>query len=142
MADAAVTAIEIHAGSGSVSGNTINFYSFGMNLVDLHGASVIGNSVRNAAYGISLWSSSKMESVTVQGNTISVDQATRGTPSAYGIATSYNLGINGDFANLQISANVISFEQESSSRTMANERELWHRTAGPWEHRQRRAPRQ
>ena len=101
-------------------GNTINFYSFGMNLVDLHGATVIGNSVRNAAYGISLWSSSKMESVTVQGNTISVDQATRGTPSAYGIATSYNLGINGDFANLQISANVIRFEQESSSRTMAN----------------------
>ena len=120
MADAAVTAIEIHEGSGSVSGNTINFYSGGLNLVDLHGATVIGNSVRNAAYGISLWSSSKMESVTVQGNTISIDQATRGTPSAYGIATSYNLGINGDFANLQISANVISFEQESSSRTMAN----------------------
>jgi Pectate lyase superfamily protein len=120
MADAAVTAIEIHEGSGSISGNTINFYSFGMNLVDLHGATVIGNSVRNAAYGISLWSLSKMESVTVQGNTISVDQVTRGTPSAYGIATSCNLGINGDFANLQISANVISFEQELSSRTMAN----------------------
>jgi len=49
------TAIEIHKGSGSVSGNTINFYSFGMNLVDLDGATVIGNSVRNAAYGISLW---------------------------------------------------------------------------------------
>jgi len=120
MADAAVTAIEIHEGSGSVSGNTISFYSFGMNLVDLHGATVTGNNVRNTAYGISLWSLSRMESVTVQGNTISIDQATRGTPSAYGIATSYNLGINGDFANLQISANIISFEQESSSRTMAN----------------------
>src|SRR5262249_17513430 len=109
MADAAVTAIEIHEGSGSVSGNTIDLYLGGMNLVDLHGATVIGNSVRNAAYGISLWSTSKMDSVTVQGNTISIDQATRGTPSAYGIATSYNLGINGEFANLLIAANIISF---------------------------------
>lgn len=121
LADAAVTAIEIHEGSGSVSGNTISFYSFGMNLVDLHGATVTGNSVRNAAYGISLWSLTNMDSVIVQGNTISIDQVTRGTPSAYGIATSYNAGINGDFSNLQIAANVISFEQESSARTIAND---------------------
>ena len=120
LTDAAVTAIEIHEGAGSVRGNTINGYSFGINLVDLHGATVTGNSVRNAAYGITLWSLNNMESVSVQGNIISVNQVTRGTPSAYGIATSYNLGINGNFSNLQIAGNVISFEQESSSRTIAN----------------------
>ena len=119
LMDAAVTAIEVHEGSGAVSGNTINGYAFGMNLVDLHGATVIGNSVRNAAYGISLWSLTDMESVLVRGNTISVDQVTRGASSAYGIATSYNIGINGNFSNLQIAGNVISFEKESTSRAIA-----------------------
>ena len=92
----------------------------GMNLVDLHGATVIGNSVKERR----VWDLVVVVEQDGVGDGArqhdSVDQATRGTPSAYGIATSYNLGINGDFANLQISANVISFEQESSSRTIAN----------------------
>jgi pectate lyase-like protein len=120
LSDAARTAIEIHEGSGSVAGNTIDYYSAGMNLVDLHGASVTGNHVRNAAYGISLWSSTTMDSVTVQGNTVSVAQVTRGIPSSWGIATSYNNGINGNFSNLQISGNVLTFEPEPSSREIAN----------------------
>ncbi|MGE5243075.1 MAG: glycosyl hydrolase family 28-related protein [Betaproteobacteria bacterium] len=118
--DLARTAIEIHSGSGSVAGNTIDHYSAGMNLVDLHGASAIGNNVRNASYGISLWSTKTMDSMTVSGNTIAVAQATRNTPSAWGIATSYNAGINGDFANLQISGNVVTFERELASRTISN----------------------
>jgi hypothetical protein len=116
--DAARTAIEIHTGSGAVSGNTIDGYSAGMNLVNLHGASAIGNTVRNADYGISLWSTAAMESVVVSGNTISLAQATRNTPTSWGIATSYNIGINGRFSNLQISGNIVTFEPESSSRTM------------------------
>lgn len=120
LPDAARTAIEIHEGSGSVTGNTIDYYSAGMNLVDLHGASVTGNHVRHAAYGISLWSLTTMDSVTVQGNTVSVAQVTRGIPSSWGIATSYNNGINGNFSNLQISSNVLTFEPESSSRAITN----------------------
>lgn len=119
-ADAARTAIEIHTGSGSVSGNTISNFAAGMNLVDLHGASVAGNSVRSVSHGISLWSTKAMDSVTVSGNTVAVAQATRNTPTAYGIATSYNDGINGEFSNLQISGNVVTFEPETSSRTISN----------------------
>jgi hypothetical protein len=120
LADAAVTAIEVHEGSGSVTGNTIDSFAFGMNLVDLHGATVSGNSLRNAAYGLALWSLTGMDSVVLQGNTVSLNQVTRNAPSAWGIATSYNLGINGDFSNLQISGNIITFERESSARTTAN----------------------
>jgi hypothetical protein len=90
-----------------------------MNLVDLHEASATGNNIRNAAYGISLWSTKTMSSVTISGNTISVAQVSRGVPSSYGIATSYNNGVNGDFSNLQILGNVLTFEQESAPREIA-----------------------
>jgi pectate lyase-like protein len=119
IADAAVTAIEVHSGSGSVAGNTVDGYEFGMNLVNVHDASAIGNQVRNAAYGIALWSTRTLNSVIVSGNTVSVAQVTRRTPSAYGIATSYNNGVNGEFSNLQIAGNVVTFEQESASREIA-----------------------
>jgi hypothetical protein len=119
IADAAVTAIEVHSGSGSIAGNTIDGYEFGMNLVDVHGVSAIGNNVGNAAYGISLWSTRATKLVTISGNTIAVGQVTRRTASAYGIATSFNDGVNGEFSNLQIAGNVVTFEQESASREIA-----------------------
>jgi hypothetical protein len=118
--DAARTAIEIHTGSGSVAGNTISSYQAGMNLVNLQGASVASNHVRSAGQGISLWSTTNMNSVTVQGNTISLNQATRNTPTAWGIATFHLNGVNGSFSNLQISGNVVTFEAESAPRTIAN----------------------
>jgi Pectate lyase superfamily protein len=117
--DGAVTAIEVHSGSGSVTGNTIDGYEFGMNIVNVHDASAIGNHVVNAAYGISLWSTRSMNSVIVSGNTVSLAQVTRRTPSAYGIATSYNNGVNGEFSNMQITGNVVTFEQESGPREIA-----------------------
>jgi hypothetical protein len=120
LPDAARTAIEVHTGSGSVTGNTISDYQTGMNLVNLQGASVTGNNVRDAAQGISLWSSTNMDSVTVQANTVSVNQATRNAPTAWGIATFYLNGVNGSFSNLQISGNVLTFEAESTSRTIWN----------------------
>jgi hypothetical protein len=55
-ADEARTAIEVHTGSGSIAGNTIDGFSVGMNLVNVKSCSVIANDVRNAGYGISLWS--------------------------------------------------------------------------------------
>jgi len=120
LPDAARTAIEVHKGSGSVTGNTISYYQGGMNLVNLQGASVTSNNVRDAGQGISLWSSTNMDSVTVQGNTISVDQVTRNAPTAWGIATFFLNGLNGSFSNLQISGNVLTFEPESAPRSIAN----------------------
>src|SRR5262245_15333981 len=120
LSDAARTAIEVHTGSGSVTGNTITNYQAGMNLVNLHEASASDNHIRNAGQGISLWSSSIMKAVTVQGNTVSVNQVARNAPTAWGIATFYLNGVNGSFANLQISGNVVTFERESAPRTIEN----------------------
>ena len=118
-ADEARTAIEIHSGSGSVSGNTIDQFSIGMNLVNLKSSSVTGNHVRNAGYGITLWSTTVMESVVISGNTVAIAQATRGIASSWGIATYYDADFNGDFSDLQITGNIVRFEQESSSRTIS-----------------------
>jgi hypothetical protein len=114
----ATTAIEIHAGSGAVSGNTIDYFSIGMNLVDLKSSSVTGNHVRNAGYGITLWSARAMESVVVSGNTIAIAQASRAIPSSWGIATAHDTAFTGDFSDLQITGNIVRFEEESSSRTI------------------------
>lgn len=118
-ADAARTAIEIHSGSGSVIGNTVDYFRAGMNLVDLKSSAVTGNNVRNAGYGISLWSTTAMDAVIVSGNTVAIAQVTRDLPSSWGIATSYLAGINGSFSNLQISGNIVRFEPESSTRTVS-----------------------
>ena len=103
-----------------MTGNTISYYQAGMNLVNLQGASVTGNQVRYAGQGISLWSTTNMDSVTVQANTVSVNQMTRNSPTAWGIATFYLNGVNGSFSNLVIAGNVVTFELESASRTIAS----------------------
>jgi hypothetical protein len=117
-ANEARTAIEIHSGSGTVSGNTIDHFSIGMNLVDLKSSSVTGNHIRNAGYGITLWSITGMESVVVSGNTVAIGQVTRSTASSWGIATAFDREFTGDFSDLQIAGNIVRFEQESSARTI------------------------
>jgi hypothetical protein len=118
-ADEARTAIEIHTGSGSVSGNTIDRFSIGMNLVDLKSSSVTGNHIRNAGYGITLWSAALMESVIVSGNTVAIAQASRGIPSSWGIATIHDAAFHGAISDLQITGNVLRFEEESAARTIS-----------------------
>jgi hypothetical protein len=118
-ADQARTAIEIHTGSGSVAGNTIDGFSIGMNLVNLKASSIAGNGIRNAGYGISLWADTRMDSVVVTSNALSMTQATRRTPSSWGIATTYTPGRHGDFSNLLITGNALSFERETESRTIS-----------------------
>jgi hypothetical protein len=90
-----------------------------MNLVDLKSSSVTGNHIRNAGYGITLWSATVMESVVVADNTIAIAQATRRTSSAWGIATAYDDAFNGEFSDLQITGNIVRFERESSSRSIS-----------------------
>jgi polygalacturonase len=118
-ADAARTAIEVHTGSGVIAGNTVDGFSIGMNLVDLQSSSVTGNHVRNAGYGITLWSLTNMDSVVISGNTVALAQATRAVSSSWGIATAHDPAINGEFANLQISGNIVRYEPESSPRTIS-----------------------
>jgi hypothetical protein len=117
-ADQAGTAIEVHTGSGSIRGNTIDHFTIGMNVVDLKSSSVTGNHIRNAGYGITLWSATAMESVIVSANTIAIAQASRAIPSAWGIATAHDALLKGRFSDLQITGNIVRFEQESSSRTI------------------------
>jgi len=117
--DQARTAIEIHTGSGSVSGNTIDRFSIGMNLVDLKSSSVTGNHIRNAGYGITLWSAMLMESVVVSGNTIAINQASRNTPSSWGIATVHDAAFHGEISSLQITGNIVRFEEESAARSIS-----------------------
>jgi Pectate lyase superfamily protein len=116
--DLARTAIEVHSGSGSIVGNTIDGFSVGMNLVNVKSSTVTGNNVRNAGYGISLWSTTTMDVVAISENTIAIAQVTRRIPSAWGIATVHSTGFNGRFAHLEISGNVVEFEQESSPRVV------------------------
>ena len=90
-----------------------------MNLVNLKSSSVTGNHIRNAGYGISLWSTTVMDAVTISANTVAIAQVTRGTASSWGIATSFDDGINGEFSNLLIIGNIVQFEQESTSRAIS-----------------------
>ena len=89
-----------------------------MNLVDLKSSSIAGNHVRNAGYGITLWSTTLMESVVISGNTVAIAQVTRGTPQFLGDCDLFRCRLQGDYSDLQITGNIVRFEQESSSRTI------------------------
>jgi hypothetical protein len=117
-ADAARTAIEIHTGTGIVRGNTIDGYQIGMNLVNLRSSSIVDNSIRRAGYGISLWSTTAMDSVVIAQNTVAINQVTRGLPSSWGISTIEDATFGGRFVNLQVSSNLLQFERESAPREM------------------------
>lgn len=121
-ATGAGTAIELHEGTGTVTGNTVNQYSAGMNLVNLKNSSVTSNAIQNVGYGISIWSltGSTTDGLTLAGNTISVDQVTRNIATSWGIATYYSASQNGAFLNLVIQDNVIKHELETASRTITN----------------------
>ena len=90
-----------------------------MNLVNLKSSSVTGNHIRNAGYGITLWSHDG-HGVGRHFRKYGGDcPATRGIASSWGIATYYDADFNGDFSDLQITGNIVQFEQESSSRTIS-----------------------
>jgi hypothetical protein len=59
-----------------------------------------------------------MEGVVISGNTLAITQATRRTPSSWGIATAYDAEFTGDFSELQITGNIVRFEAESSARSI------------------------
>jgi hypothetical protein len=60
-----------------------------------------------------------MKSVIVSGNTVAIDQASRGIPGSWGIATMQDAAFNGDISDLQITGNIVRFEEESAARTIS-----------------------
>lgn len=119
--DVAGTAIEVHEGGGLISGNDISWYYAGGNLVDTKSATVTVNTVRHAGAGFLLWSldGKSTDHNTFSGNMIELNQVTRNTTAASGIATYYGgNGVSGNHSNIVITKNIIRFEPEGIGRTV------------------------
>jgi hypothetical protein len=114
LSDSAVTAIEIHTGTGSISGNVVSFYQNGMNIVDTQQSQIAGNTITSAQNGILLWavSSSGMNGANVTGNSITIDNVERGVATSSGISLYDDPTVLGPNSNLSIASNVIVCQQE------------------------------
>ena len=113
LSDSAVTAIEVHSGTGSINGNVISFYQNGMNIVDTRHSQVTGNTIASAQFGILLWAlSSGMDGATIRGNSITIDNVDRGAGFSGGIALAYDKSVRGAHSNLSITSNVVVCQQE------------------------------
>jgi hypothetical protein len=119
ISDGATTAIEIHGGPSTISGNNINWYTLGIyNVCDsgnpCGGFANTGNTIQHAANGIDLYPVANLDSDSLSGNTISIDQADRGTASAFGIGSCYGSPCAGNLSNVSISTNMIEFQPNPS----------------------------
>ena len=121
------TAIETHSSYGVVDGNIINNYMSGVlvlgadytndnPLKDITPKVISNNVIMNCLGGILMWSSqADVKHVTVSGNTIYINNATRGiyADGYYGIALDHNAGglnSNNTVSDVSISGNNIKFE--------------------------------
>jgi hypothetical protein len=113
LSDIAKTAIEVHSGTGSISGNVISFYQNGMNVVDTQQSQVTGNTITSAQNGILLWavSSSGMNGTTVSGNSITVDNVERAAAASSGISLYDDPMAVGPNSDLSISGNIVVCQQ-------------------------------
>lgn len=117
----ATSGIETHGGPAVVQGNVIKGYQIGINVVtqsqplaNSTDYSIVGNTVTDAVIGIDLWSINgyTLRNVLVQGNAISLNQATRSAAVFNGVMFANVLGIAGAFDNIQIIGNTIRLEPE------------------------------
>ena len=122
LTDSAATAIEVHVGTGTVVGNTIDLYSVGMNIVDTVGALISANTLTGVAFGVDLWSTTATGPQTgtqVYGNTVSINNVDRLAPSTCGICLAYDShGVTGAFTSAVISGNTITHQIEPSGRVV------------------------
>lgn len=128
-ANGAVTAIELHGGNQTITGNVIDGFEIGMNITgvastDSETVTVTGNSLDNIGIGgIDLWSYSfgshttgyGLANVAVTGNAIRVKQ-TAWTSYTGGVA--FGIGVNSDsnlpLKTINIADNNIEFDLESN----------------------------
>jgi len=118
LSDSAVTAIEVHSGTGSIGGNTISSYQNGMNIVDTQNIQVTGNAITSAQFGMLLWAVSGMDRATITRNSINIDNLDRGAAASGGIALADDPSATGPQSNLSIRSNVVVCQQEPLPRSV------------------------
>jgi hypothetical protein len=112
LSDSAVTAIEVHTGTGSISGNEVSFYQNGMNIVDTTNSQINGNAISSAQFGILLWAvNSGMNGANVTGNSINLDSVDRKALTSGGIALAYDDFALAAHSNLSVTSNVVVGQQ-------------------------------
>ena len=127
ISDDVNTAIEVHRGPGQVMGNTVKGYRKGLYLVSeaptetpqKNSMLAVGNTFYDVNSGIALYSATGMElnSITVTGNTINLNQVAFNKTTTAGIWLYYDASVgHGDFRNIIIANNVISFTDEAAGR--------------------------
>jgi hypothetical protein len=121
LSDSAVTAIEVHSGTGSISGNVISYYQNGMNIVDTKSSQVSGNAIASAQFGILLWALSGMDGATVTGNSIHINNFERGAATSGGVALAYDVAARGPHSNLSITSNVVVCQKEPLPRPVSGD---------------------
>jgi sugar lactone lactonase YvrE len=119
LSDSARTAIEVHSGTGTISGNSISYYASGMNVVDTQQTQVTGNTITSAQNGILLWAVSGMNGTTVSGNSITVDNVERAAAASSGISLYDGSDAPGPNSNLSISGNIIVCQQVTSPQAVS-----------------------
>jgi len=122
LSESAVTAIEVHSGTGSISGNVISFYQNGMNVVDTKHSQITGNIITSGQFGILLWAlSSGMDGTTVTGNSINLNNVDRGVPTSGGIALAYDDSARGAHSSLSITSNLVVCQPEPRPRPVSGD---------------------
>jgi hypothetical protein len=120
----AVTAIEVHTGSGTVENNIINWYREGVIASSTHGLKVRANQIASAEAGISLWGQTDSNSDSeVSWNMVSLNKRDHLPSSVGGIFLYQSDESKRPVERVTIADNIIAFEPEAS-RNMAGF-EIW-----------------
>jgi pectate lyase-like protein len=124
-------AIETHGGPSVVAGNLADGYQTGVNIVtafanesvrESNDITVVDNTFSRADQGIKLWSGTHrtLRSVTVAHNTLSLSQAEWNSHTSSGISMIYDSvtgTVNGDYEDINIQGNTITFQDEGPGRS-------------------------
>jgi len=132
----ATTAIEGHKGPGIIEGNTVINYKVGAIVAsastadastDENNIIAVNNSLFHVNKGIILWAEEDktLDNVVVQGNSVSIAQVQHNQTSCQGIALSNLVSVLGDYANINISNNVINFQDEGTGRAGQTEGSIY-----------------
>lgn len=111
------TAIEVHGTARcTISDNTFDNYNTAVLGYDNLSLSVSGNTITRAINAISLWSQNGFTNASIRDNNISLDNVDKGSPIGTGINLYWSGGVNGDFSNIDIEDNQVTFQPSNSPR--------------------------
>jgi polygalacturonase len=123
LTDGANNAIEVHYSDNCIiSGNKFDNYSGAVLPLDSNHLTISGNTITRAQYAISLWSQNIIQGVVIKNNNISLNNRDRQSNAAAGIALYWcsSCQMTGDFYNIQIQNNSITFQAENRSNVSAS----------------------